>query len=111
MATLAAVEKQIWEREGFRVKLIPLTEKTKSLPDYDYTVMAPQRWKISDWKNERLARYVTMLRGVTVFRGDGSLVQRDLQLGNLRDTFYEAAYGERPAKDNNVLTLKRRQAR
>ena len=53
MATIAAVEKQILDREGFRVTLTPLTVKVKSLPDYDYAVMAPQRWKISDWKSER----------------------------------------------------------
>ena len=111
MATIAAVEKQIFEREGFRVTLVPLTERTKSLPDYDYAVMAPQRWRISDWKNARLAPYVTLLRGVTVFRGDGSTVGRDLQLGNLRDSYYEAAYGaigpanEEPASDK-VVPLK-----
>jgi len=43
MATIAVVEKQILEREGFRVQLAPLTLKIKSLPDYDYAVMAPQR--------------------------------------------------------------------
>ena len=69
MATIAAVEKQIFELEGFRVKLTPLTDKAKSLPDYDYTVMALQRWKISDWKTERLSGYVELLRDVMESRG------------------------------------------
>jgi hypothetical protein len=112
MATIAAVEKQIAEREGFRVQLAPLTPKVKSLPDYDYTVMAPQRWKISDWKNERLARYVELLRSVTVFRGDGEPVPRDLQLGNLRDTYYEAAYGKPPVEPReNVVNFRSRDAK
>ncbi len=109
MATIAAVEKQIFEREGFRVKLTPLTDKVKSLPDYDYTTMAPQRWKISDWKNERLSRYVELLRGITVYRGDGGPVQRDVQLGNLRDTYYEAAYGKpTPQSRKNVINIRSR---
>jgi hypothetical protein len=63
IATIAAVEKQIFEREGFRVQLAPLTAKVKSLPYYHYSVMAPQRWKISDWKNERLSQYVVLTPG------------------------------------------------
>lgn len=108
MATIAAVEKQIFEREGFRVQLVPLTAKVKALPDYDYAVMAPQRWKISDWKNERLAPYVELLRGVTVFRGDGEPVPRDLQLGNLRDSYYEAAYGKPVETRKNVVNIRSR---
>ena len=111
MATLVQVEKQIFEREGFRVKLVPLTAKTKSIPAYDFTAMAPQRWRISDWKMQRLDAYVTFLRGVVVFRGDGTEAQRDLQLGNLRDTYYEAAYGpsKRAALErDNVVDLSSR---
>jgi hypothetical protein len=71
--------------------------------------MAPQRWKISDWKTERLAPYVELLKGVIVFRGDGEVIQRDLQLGNLRDTYYEAQYGKPYAATNdNVLKLRPR---
>jgi hypothetical protein len=55
--------------------------------------MAPQRWRISDWKNARLQPYRLMVKGIRVLRGDGSSVTRDLQLGNLRDTYYEAEYG------------------
>ena len=64
-----------------------------TLPPYDYPVMAPQRWKVSDWKLARLGAYRTLARGITIYRGDGKPISRDLQLGNLRDGYYEDAYG------------------
>jgi hypothetical protein len=91
--TLAQVEEQILAVEGFRVRFEPLSPKTKSIPSYDFTTMAPQRWKISDWKNARLKAYVALLRGVTIARGDGTAVKGDLQLGSLRDSYYAAHYG------------------
>lgn len=93
MASKKQVEDAIFEREGFRVELELFEGKKAALPAYDWKVMAPQRWRISDWKNARLAEYRTMVRGVTILRGDGSHLGRDLQLGNLRDTYYEAEYG------------------
>ena len=108
MPAISAVEKEIFEREGFRVRLTPLSDKTKSIPAYDFTAMAPQRWKISDWKTERLQSYVTLIRDVTIFRGDGEPVRRDMQLGNLRDTYYEADYGTPKTKASNVVHLKAR---
>ena len=108
MPAISAGEKEICEREGFRVRLTPLHDKTKSIPPYDFTAMAPQRWKISDWKTERLQNYVTLLRDVTVFRGDGEPVRRDMQLGNLRETYYEAEYGTLTTKPSNVVRLKPR---
>ena len=93
MPTIAQIEEQIYTCEGFRVKLVPLNPKTKNLPPYDFLVMAPQRWKISDWKAIRLAAYVTLVREAGVLRGDGKPALRDLQLGNLRDSYYEEKYG------------------
>ena len=93
MPTIAQVEEQILVIEGFRVKLTPLAAKTKALPSYDFTVMAPQRWRLSDWKNVRLAAYVTLLRQAEVLRGDGAAVKGDLQLGNIRDSYYASQYG------------------
>ena len=92
MATKKQVEDAIFALEGFRVEL-ELLEAKKSLPAYDYTVMAPQRWKISRWKNERLAGYRALVKSAAVLRGDGTHA-KDIQLGNLRDTYYEAQYGE-----------------
>jgi hypothetical protein len=55
--------------------------------------MAPQRWKVSDWKNARLEPYRLLVKGITIYRGDGTPIPRDMQLGNLRDSYYEAEYG------------------
>jgi len=93
MASKAQVEKAIFEREGFRVELELFEDKRRALPAYEYGVMAPHRWKVSDWKNARLTEYVLVVKGITVYRGDGTPIPRDLQLGNLRDTYYQAAYG------------------
>src|SRR5690242_5566815 len=101
MANKAQVEKAIFEREGFRVELELFEGKKHVLPSYDYDVMAPQRWKVSDWKNARLAEYVLLVKGITIYRGDGTPIPRDLQLGNLRDTYYEAKYGSvRPLSED-----------
>lgn len=117
MATKKQVEEAIFEREGFRVELEPFDTKKSALPAYEWSVMAPQRWRISEWKNARLEAYRMLVKGITVYRGDGSAVARDMQLGNLRDTYYEAEYGpirassapeedEEPAK--NVVELSKR---
>ena len=93
MATKAQVERAIFEREGFRVEFEPFAGKRGTLPPYNYIVMAPQRWKVSDWKNARLEPYRLLVKRATVFRGDGTPIDRDTQLGNLRDTYYEDTYG------------------
>jgi hypothetical protein len=104
MASKAQVEKAILEREGFRVELELFDQKRPALPPYEYPVMAPQRWKVSDWKNARLGEYRLLVKGVTIFRGDGKPIARDLQLGNLRDSYYEQAYGalEPPAGGEDI---------
>lgn len=93
MATKKQLEEAIFQIEGFRVELEALDGARGVLQAYDWRVMAPQRWHISDWKNARLKHYRTAIRSATVLRGDGSPVTRDMQLGNLRDTYYEAEYG------------------
>jgi len=93
MASKAQVEKAIFQCEGFRVELELFEEKRQALPPYEYPVMAPQRWKVSDWKNARLGAYVLLVKGASILRGDGTPIPRDLQLGNLRDTYYAAQYG------------------
>ncbi len=92
MASKAQVEKAIFEREGFRVEL-ELFEKRQSLPAYDFSEMAPQRWKVSDWKNARLDAYRLFAKGAMIYLGDGTSITRDLQLGHLRDSYYAAAHG------------------
>ena len=93
MATKKQVEEAIFQREGFRVDLELFEGKKTVLPPYEWSVMAPQRWHVSDWKNARLEAYRLLVRGITVFRGDSGPINRDMQLGNLRDTYYEAEYG------------------
>ena len=101
MASKAQVEKAIFEREGFRVEL-ELFEKRQALPPYEFAVMAPQRWKVSDWKNARLRQYRLLVKGATIYRGDGAPIPRDLQLGNLRDSYYQAECGSlEPQGDSN----------
>ena len=76
MASKAQVEKAILEREDFRVEFELFEGKRAALPPYDYPVMAPQRWKVSDWKNARLDAYRLLVRGVTIYRGDGAPIAR-----------------------------------
>ncbi len=93
MSTKAQAENAILNREGFRVEFELCGGKRLALPPYDYPVMAPQRWKISEWKDARLGAYRLLVKRITVYHGDGTPVLRDLQLGNLRDSYYEDAYG------------------
>ena len=93
MATKRQVERAILEREGFRVEFVLVPGKLEALPPYDYPVMAPQQWKVSYWKSARLERYRVHIKSATVYRGNGTPIDRDLRLGNLRDTYYEDAYG------------------
>lgn len=89
MASLKQIEDAIFEKEGFRVKLAPLNgKKTGSLPAYDYEYMASNKWKLTDWRMVRMARYIPYLKSVDVFRGDGSKTTTDMRLGNLRDTYF-----------------------
>jgi hypothetical protein len=91
--TIAQVEEQILVVEGFRVRLTPLLAKTKSFPSYEYLVMAPQRWRISEWKAARLGSYLTSIRSIVILRGDGTPAKADVQLGKLRDGYYAHQYG------------------
>jgi hypothetical protein len=118
MPTKKQVEDAIFEREGFKVELEPFNEKKSALPAYEWSVMAPQRWHISEWKNARLEPYRLLIKGIKVLRGDGNPVTRDMQLGNLRDTYYEAEYGPirtasatgEPAEEKVVDITKRRKS-
>ena len=102
MATVTELQDQIFAREGFRVSFERVGAPL-DVPPYEYAVMAPTTWRISDWKNERLAAYVGMLRGVTILRGDGAPAKRDVRLGYLRDTYYAAAYGSTSPAESTPL--------
>lgn len=91
--TLDDVQEQIFQREGFRVSFVPLGATDRPLPPYDYPVMAPNGWHVSDWRRARLRPYIVLFKDVFVYRGDGTRVASDLKLGHLRDTYYAAQYG------------------
>lgn len=98
MPSLKQLQDQIFAKEGFRVEFVPLNEKTKTFPAYEYEVMAPNKWKLSDWRMHRLGQYISLMRSLTVFRGDGKPAKTDMRLGNLRDTYYAAIYGDTSAE-------------
>lgn len=110
MATVAALEEQIFQREGFRVSFERLESGRATVPDYDYRVMAPNTWRVSDWKTVRLAAYVTFFKSVTVYRGDGSALRSDIRLGHLRDGYYAAIYGGTEA-DTSVVPFRPRKSK
>ncbi len=89
MASIKQVEDAIFEKEGFRVKLTTLDgKKSVALPLYDYEYMASNKWKLTDWRMVRMARYIPFLKAVDIFRGDGTKTTTDMRLGNLRDTYF-----------------------
>jgi hypothetical protein len=91
--TLNDIQEQIFQREGFRVAFVPFPASDHPLPPYNYPVMAPNGWHVSDWRRLRLAPYIVSFRDVFVYRGDGTRVTSDVRLGHLRDTYYAAQYG------------------
>jgi hypothetical protein len=107
MPTITELQEQIFRREGFRVSFERLDAAKASLPDYDYPVMAPNSWKVSDWKTARLARYIPFFKAVTVYRGDGEPLRSDVRLGHLRDGYYAAEYGT-TEPETTVIPLHRK---
>ena len=108
MPSIKALEEQIFAKEGFRVRFTPIDPKLRSVPAYEFAYMGSNKWKLSDWKRERLAPYFASFRGVEVLRGDGTLVKSDMRLGNLRDSYFEAHHGEvaPPApEDSRVVNI------
>jgi hypothetical protein len=107
--TVVELQEQIFNREGFRVAFERLGRDDEPLAPYDFPVMAPVGWRISDWQRMRLGRYLTTFKRVTVFRGDGTPQKRDVKLGHLRDSYYEATYGTlAPELPENVISLDER---
>jgi hypothetical protein len=107
--SITELQEQIFAREGFRVSFERLGASSDPLPGYEYPVMAPNGWKVSDWQRIRLAPFILFFRGVKVYRGDDEPIARDVKLGNLRDSYYEARYGtlspEPPDVPDNVVEM------
>lgn len=117
--TITELQEQIFQREGFRVSFERLGAATADLPPYDYPVMAPQGWTVADWRRVRLVPYILLFRGVTVYRGDDTPIVRDMKLGKLRDSYYEAVYGTlspggdepQPLDDQKVIGIRSKRDR
>lgn len=109
MPTITELQEQIFQREGFRVSFERLDASKATVPDYDYGVMAPNTWRVSDWKLVRLAVYIPFFKGVTVYRADGAPLRNDVKLGHLRDTYYAAEYGSLEP-ESSLIALPRRAA-
>src|SRR5438270_143814 len=104
--SITELQEQIFQREGFRVSFERLGAAKEELPPYDFPVMAPQGWTVSDWRRLRLGAYVLLFRGVTVYRGDDEPLARDMKLGHLRDSYYKAMYGTlSPDPPDNVVSI------
>src|SRR6202011_2368256 len=91
--SITELQEQIFQREGFRVSFERLGSAKGDLPPYEFPVMAPNGWTVSDWRRLRLGAYVLLFRGVTVYRGDDEPLARDMKLAHLRDSYYRARYG------------------
>ena len=105
--SVTELQQQIFDREGFRVVFERLGAAETEIVPYDYPVMAPQAWKVSDWKRMRLGKYLLTFRGVTVYDGRGEPIKRDVKLGHVRDTYYAETYGTLSPDDppDNVVPL------
>ncbi len=104
--SITQLQDQIAAVEGFHVSFERLGAPDVEIPEYPYDVMAPSKWKISDWKRMRLAAYVLIFKRVDVYRGDEEIVKSDIKLVTLRDSYYEAKYGTlEPALPENVVQL------
>jgi hypothetical protein len=91
--TVTELQNQIAGVDGFRVSFSRLGSANLPIEPYPYDVMAPSKWRISDWKRVRLAPYVALFRSVDVYRGDDTIVKSDIRLVALRDSYYAAKYG------------------
>ncbi len=106
--SVTELQEQIFQREGFRVSFERLSAAKDELPPYDFPVMAPNGWTVSDWKRIRLGAYVLVFRGVTVYRGDDEPIVRDIKLAHLRDSYFKARYGTLSPDDappDNVVMI------
>ncbi len=109
MATKKQVEDAIFSKEGFYVRLLLLKPDVKTdLPDYDFEFMAPNTWKLSDWKTQRLKKYVAFCKGIDVYRGNDTLVKTDVKLAHLRDSYYEFHCGKLDDLSGKVIPFERK---
>jgi hypothetical protein len=99
------LQEQIAAIEGFHVSFERYGAADVPIVAYPFGVMAPSKWRISDWKRVRLAPYIGVFRKVDVYRGDETVVKSDLRLVTLRDSYYEARYGTLEPEETTNVTL------
>lgn len=103
--TVTQLQEQIAAVEGFRVSFERYGAADVPIAAYPFSVMAPSKWRISDWKRVRLAPYIGVFRKVDVYRGDDTPVKNDIRLVTLRDSYYEARYGTLEPEETTNVTL------
>jgi hypothetical protein len=102
--TVTELQNQIASVEGFRISFERFGAADAPIEPYPYDVMAPSKWRISDWKRVRLASYIGTFKAVAVFQGDDTPVKSDLKLVTLRDSYYQARYGTLEAEERPILS-------
>jgi hypothetical protein len=102
--TVTELQNQIASVEGFRISFERFGAADTPIEPYPYDVMAPSKWRISDWKRVRLASYIGTFKAVVVFQGDDSPVKSDIKLVTLRDSYYQARYGTLDPEERPILS-------
>ena len=82
--TVTELQNQIASVEGFRISFERFGAADTLIEPYPYDVMAPSKWRISDWKRVRLAAYIGTFKAVVVFQGDDTAVKSDMSFRYLR---------------------------
>jgi hypothetical protein len=102
--TVTELQNQIASVEGFRISFERFGAADTPIEPYPYDVMAPSKWRISDWKRVRLASYIGTFKAVVVFQGDVTPVKSDTKLVTLRDSYYQARYGTLEPEERPILS-------
>jgi hypothetical protein len=102
--TVTELQKQIASVEGFRISFERFGAADTPIEPYPFDVMAPSKWRISDWKRVRLSSYIGIFKAVQVYRGDETLVKSDIKLVTLRDSYYEARYGTLEPEERPLMS-------
>ena len=91
MARVRNVEKRIFDIEGFEVRIRNINGRALSrngeLPMYTfYERMAPNKWRVQEWKDNRFNRDYPGHR-VDVLDGTGRAARGQTTLGTVRDSY------------------------
>lgn len=93
MARVMAVEKCVWDIEGFAVRILHLDGRDvrgdrMGLPQYPFKAPARNDLSVEQWKAGRFRGAYPGFR-VEVLDCDGNSVHGNTRLGTVRDTYYE----------------------